>query len=289
MAVIDIKEGYTGEEASGQSDDGKTGTRDASRVFSATVSDPVNDTVDTVKRATGIPRIRDPHPVDSYMRCRRVRVNRESPIFFKIFCDYQAPTYTDDENPLDKPAEISYGDASTVEPIDCDVNGAPICTVNGESFDPPVTREYGDMTLTVVRNQATFDAIGYSAFKNTTNSTAFLGWPTGTVRCFPILGQSVSDGNFDYWVATFMFAFRRGAPLTTDERAWWKRIRHEGFKEKVTFGASSKIVHATDEKRQPTTVPVLLDVNGVKITDPTLAVWLEFQVFASMDLNALYF
>lgn len=72
--------------------------------------------------------------------------------------------------------------------------------------------------------------------------------------------------------------------LTTADKAWYARWRHEGFYHKVdvpiVIGGSTvnfvKIVRAKDDQDKPTTKKVLLDVNGYRIPD-----WISYANLAA--------
>jgi hypothetical protein len=82
--------------------------------------------------------------------------------------------------------------------------------------------------------------------------------------------------------------FRLGI-RTTDDKAWYKRVRNEGFYEKITdaFTSSPILVQATDDNGKAMTRPVLLKSDGTRETDPTNAYWLEFPVYRSLPYQAL--
>ena len=71
---------------------------------------------------------------------------------------------------------------------------------------------------------------------------------------------------------------------TTDAKAWYARVRHEGFYERL---ADDSIVRAVDDNKEPTAKPVLLDADGVRVTEPANTVWLEFPRFNPLPYSGL--
>ena len=71
---------------------------------------------------------------------------------------------------------------------------------------------------------------------------------------------------------------------TTPEKAWYARVRHEGFYEKLSDG---RIVRAIDDNGEPTTKPVLLKEDGTRETVSENAYWLEFKRYQPLPYNVL--
>ena len=291
MAVDLVTERWSGPQAQSESQDGKEGSYRTRRVFDVTVDDPVNDTEETALFATGVPRVRDPHPLSSFLRCVSVSARRASPILWEVDCQYSIPTRDPRRSPLAEPAKISFRSATTEQAIDEDVNGAPLVNVNGEAYDPPLSEPVSDLMMVVTRNQAEFNAIYYQGFKNRVNSDTFLGWPAGTARCVDIEADSVSDEDFQYWTVTYTFHFRGQDRMSSIGRAWWRRIRNEGYLVRAdadgTPNASASPRPKMHDQGEVSPVPVLLKTNGTEETNPASAVWNEHQTKRTAALSAL--
>jgi hypothetical protein len=94
-----------------------------------------------------------------------------------------------------------------------------------------------------------------------------------------------------YWEITAQIQFRYPY-RTTPDKAWYARVRHEGFYEKINVGTKKAIVRAVDGNKEPMTRKVLLDNNGYRLQPPAEgeqqnAVWLEFKLYDSLPFNAL--
>lgn len=244
-----------------------------------------------IERAAGIPRIGDPYKTSTYVRAKNVGSISKGPILSIVSVDFQGEVDRDDENksPVSFKPDISWGDATGVEPIDEDVNGKPIVTATGEPIDG-VTADINDPVVTIKKNFLSFNSYLMYEYRRSTNSDTFLGYPPGMARMIQYSADmNYYDDTQAYWEVTAQIQFRITI-RTTPERAWWKRVRHEGYYCYVDnpFSPGNLIkVRARDENNEPTTRPVLLKADGTQETDPTKAHWLEFQIFKSLPFQAL--
>lgn len=267
-------------------DSGKSGQRTLQRVFD--VIGPATADEIEYELAFGVPRVGDPYGAYLSLWCRSVNTQRVSPILCRVTASYKGNSGTEEQedNPLLQPADISFSTLTSEEAIDEDINGNPIATVNGEPLSG-LTMPISDLACTITRNLAAFNPSSIYLYTNKTNSSSFLGFPSGTLRIADIQARSVFSDSFAYWVVSVTIHARK--PLrTTDDRAWWKRLRHEGF---YIDDGSGNIIRAVDADGQPVTspVPIILDgVNdGEEETDKSVAYWAEFQVFDEIDFNSL--
>lgn len=280
-----VVEQYQGANLTSQLDDnGITGNASVTRVFNVVPDTPTFDVLD-VSAATGIPRNGDIHPSNFALVCRSKNVRQVHPGYFEVECTYTAKTSEPEDeaagNPLEEPAVIEVSAITSEEPIDEDVNGDPIATVNGEPI-VGLTMAVTDMAVKVTRNLPTFNIWSIAAYTNKVNSTTFLGSPAGTVRIMDIQASSELSDEFEYWKVSVTFHIRRGL-RTTDAKAWYKRVKHEGYYVKV----GSDVKRATDSDGNPVVSPVPLKSDGTEETDKSLASFLEFQVYESVDFNAM--
>jgi hypothetical protein len=233
-----------------------------------------------------------------YVYSDGVNTQRVSPIYWIVTYDYngELASLTDGgtDNPLLAPPRIDWDDVETDEAIDEDWDGNPIQTVNGEPIDG-VTVPIPDQTVTIKRNMLIFNSYVQARYRRAVNSDLFLGWPPGTARITKFSASNVTTKEQAYWEITAQIQFR--FPYrTTPERAWYSRVRHEGFYERVQLSgpgnAGTRIVRAVDGNKEPVTKPVLLNAQGFRIQteepgQPVTAHWLEFKKFDSLPFNAL--
>lgn len=250
----------------------------------------VDDSRFDVEQANGIPRIGDNYPGSLFVFCEGLSLQRVSPILTIVSVNYKGeigPTGEED-SPLNAPPEISWSDTETDEPTDEDIDGKPIVNVNGEPIDG-VTMKIADNVVTIKRNFLTFNPYITGQYRHSVSSDAFLGYPAGTARLIRYSAKnSFYQDNLTYWEVTGSIQFRLGI-RTTDDKAWYKRVRNEGFYEKITDPYSNQqiLVQARDDNGKPVTRPVLLKEDGTRETNPDNAHWLEFPVYRSLPYNAL--
>jgi hypothetical protein len=171
------------------------------------------------------------HP-DSYAVCKRRSVDKVGLIFSIVSCEFDGEVGPGglNDNPLNKPVEYEWGQATSTEPIDVDVYGRPIVTVNGEEISG-ITKDISDSVLIMKKNFATFTPWTQQAYLNSVNSDLFAGWLPGTGRMKTLTAPQKKFGNLEYFEVTATIQFRV-AYNTIPARAWWSRSRHEGFYER---------------------------------------------------------
>jgi hypothetical protein len=244
-----------------------------------------------VFQAPGIPAAGSSFPGFPFCYAESAKIQQVSPIFWIVSISYNgeiAPSAgggTASTNPLLAPPKIDWDDVETEEEIDEDFDGNPIVTANNEPIYG-VKAPFPDQTVTIRRNMSFFNSYVQARYRRATNSDTFLGWPPGTARVVKYSGSNVYDATFGYWEVTATIQFRFPYRTTAD-KAWYSRVRHEGFYEKVTVGSGTAIVRAADERGEPVTKPVLLDEDGYRVTDPANTYWLEFKKYDSLPFNAL--
>lgn len=252
-------------------------------------------TVDTdageIESAPGIPQIGDFFPGLIYVYCDSIELTRASPIMSYVSVGYKGEIGPsgDDDSPLNAPPDISWSDTETDEPTDEDINGKPIVTKNGEPIDG-VTMKIADNIVTIKRNFLTFNPYVTGVYRHSVSSDTFLGYPAGTARLIRYNAKNAFyNDNQSYWEVTGSIQFRLGI-RTSDDKAWYKRVRHEGFyvSENNPFNAEEKIiVLARDSNGKPVSRPVLLKEDGTRERNPDNAHWLEFEVYRKLPYNQL--
>jgi len=73
---------------------------------------------------------------------------------------------------------------------------------------------------------------------------------------------------------------------TTPNKAWYARVRHEGFLVRKTVDDPPGRALDADQGRE-TSQPVLLKEDGTEEFDPDNAHFLEFQIYQPLPYNAL--
>jgi hypothetical protein len=286
-----------------QVDDRGWTTATAQIRFNAFVETPDDNEV-TVKADARIPYEKSRHPLFASLSCSGISVDRRGPLHFEVSADYTSPPYKDNpgqgpgeqQGPLSQPTQVSYFTITSEEPIDEDINGSPITTACGEPISG-IARPISDLGVRLAKNFATFDPATFYQFIDCVNSDTFIGFPPGTLRIANISSdeQFYTDENGNsvpYWSVNVEIHARKPY-RTTNEKAWWKRVRHEGYQVRTsTFtpvGSLFAVVRAVDANKEPVSQPVQLDANGFKLADQSQATWREFKVFSEVSFASMGF
>lgn len=282
MAILSVKKGFSGVTAAG--DRSKLTTTATYSVVTDSRSDGPLAVLGAEDPVTGlkIPTPNTPHPDDGFYIAGVPRVSLVCPTFFNVQVPYatrsggaQAWQYSD---PLTEPADISWGDAGSVEQIDTDADGNAIVNVLGEPFDPPIAREYKDPVLTISRNEAAFDQTVKLTYEDTVNASEFWGGAPGRARMVSIVAHKV-NASPAYWVVVYVIQYRMRTPSgVTDLKAWYRRILNQGLTYRPAPG-ESPVATVNGEL-------VLLAADGTK-TDRTNPHWLEFRLFPPANWGIL--
>jgi hypothetical protein len=256
-----------------------------------------------IYQATGIPAAGSSFSEDfPFVYADGASLERVSPVLWMMTVDYNGelgPSERDDpespanpNNPIMAPPRIDWDDVESEEEIDEDFDGKPIQTVNREPIEG-VKALIPDQTVSIKRNMISFSPYVQARYRRAVNSDNFLGWPPGTAKLMKFSASNVFGETGGYWEITAQIRFRYPY-RTTAERAWYARVRHEGFYEKIDISAlgQKRIVRAVDGNKEPMTRKVLLTSAGYRLPEPAegeqqIANWLEFKLYDSLPFNAL--
>jgi len=285
MAAGPALEMWSRQNGTAESPDGRQRILTMQRAFTVTLA--ASDPLEVVYTSSGLPLVGDLYPGTFAIDCKTLTPERVSPIMAIVTVNYSGEAGPSElgSSPIDLPNSIEWGGTTTDEAIDEDWNGKPIVTVNGEPIEG-LTERITDDTVTIERAFLTVNRYALRAYRRATNSDTFLGWPPGTARIMDDNAKAVFVGGvIKYWNVRATIQFRE--PFrTTPDKAWWKRVRHEGVLVRDNPGDDPHI--AWDKKtKTPVTKPVLLKADGTEETDPNNAHWLEFATLGSLPYNAL--
>ncbi len=261
-------------------------------------------TIDDVVQASGIPEAGSSYSaMYPYVFADQTRPQRISPIYWIVTVSYNGEIKlgpgNQPQSPLLTPAKIDWDDVETEEEIDEDYDGNPIVTKNNEPIHG-LKRLFADQTVTIRKNMLVFNPFVQAAYRESVNSDAFLSWAPGTGKMQKLQAVSVKDPNVGgggYWEVTAVIQFR-WPYRTTPDKAWYKRVRHEGYYKRVDIVGPPapgqlpfQIIRAM-RNGEPANRPVLLDENGYQIADveppnTVQAHWLEFKLYNPLPYGAL--
>jgi len=237
--------------------------------------------------ATDIPGINS-YKVGTFIPCIGINIEQRGLTMSLVRVDFDksitlnSTTMDWEQSPLAAPPDIEWSDETSTEPVDQDANGAPIVTVNGEPING-VTIELPDPILTVSRNFATWNPHVIHQYRMSVNSDTFAGFSAGTARLVSAGAKQIIDQTYGaYWRVTARVRFRYPYNTTAD-KAWYARIRHEGFLVKI----GSNIAHALDADNNKVVTPILLKSDGTRETVVASAHWLEFKRYFPLPYSTL--
>ena len=275
-----------------------------------------NATEYDVLQAPGIPAAGSSYDTNfAAVYAGSARPQRQSPTYWIVTVDYNGEVAFGSggnqnnqvQSPLFAPAVVDWDDVEAELEIDEDFDGNPIVTANGEPING-VRRLFADQTVTIKKNMLTFNPYVQARYRHSVNSDSFLGWPAGTAKMMKLRANGVASPDVPgggYYQVTAVIQFRYPYK-TTPEKAWYARIRHEGYYKRVwknvdengqPLDGKTLVIRAT-RAGEPTARPVMLDMIGFEIrpTDPPdentapppiQAYWLEKKLYEPLSYNAL--
>jgi hypothetical protein len=259
-------------------------------------------TVDTtqleVYQANGLPAAGAGFPGFEFVLADNAKLTKVSPIMTIVTVSYSGEVGINSTggsgaggtlapHPIYAPPKIDWDDVEVEEEVDEDFDGKPIVVDGTNEPIRGVRALFPDQTVTIRRNLPFFSPYIQARYRRSTNSDTFLGWPAGTAKLMKLSASNVSDPVIGYWEVTAQVQFRFPYRTTTD-KAWYARIRNEGFYEVIdTSISSTAVVRAKDSNKQDVTKPILLDEFGYRITDPVNTFWRQIKLYDSLPYMAL--
>ena len=238
-----------------------------------------------------------PHPTLNGHYCRSVKVRQASgaPRQWTIDAEYSsAPTKDGDneENPLLRPAKITWRTNQYRQAIDKDITGKAILNSAGDYFDPPVEVDRSRWTASVSKNVATVPSylLDYAdAINNNSFSISGLSVEQYTAKVQDIsISELKIEGEVLYYEFSYSLEFRR-------EKWQPFSILDQGLREKTETTEAGQTVKGLrqimDKGKPPRPVssPVLLDGAGKVLADPTpqRAKFIDFTVYYARSFSVL--
>lgn len=270
------------------SDDGKRKKMSINRCYSI-VCEPDDTWVDVVKAAVDLPEVGDAHEELDRLICTKKTPKRVSPVYFLVDMTFEGEIGPDgiESNPLDDPPDVQWTKQDREEEIDEDINNECVQTEAGERYDN-ISMTICDLVVNVKRNYRYINLPGTYEYLHSVNSDIFLGFAAGIAKLTGFSAKHVIDDTLDmgYWEVNATITFRY--PWRTQaRRAWWKRVKHEGYYEK---DAEGKRIRACDDNKEEVVRPIPLDEDGKKLEDPTdrtQVVFKEYQIYQELPYNSL--
>ena len=180
------------------------------------------------------------YPHTQAIFCTDVGHEPVGPTFSIVPVSYAGELSSDDpdDDPTNKPPEISFGSVTVTEELDEDIDGLPLTNSVGELVTG-ISDDIWDYVLKVKRNFDRFSSYAWRQYaRSYSNDVFYDSWPAGTASLRGFNVRVVNYGtNKVYYETTANIAFRE--PYNTvPARCWWKRYRNEGMYERSTVTAT---------------------------------------------------
>lgn len=302
MAVLNVKRKITGNAAS---IDERTELVDVWTVL----TDSVDDNQMTAANAAGLPLIGDGHsPAAPFATLQARRGRQVSQYLYEVDCIYRSSAggTTQNQNPLDEPAKRRFVGIRSTEIVDwaLDENNNPtVAMVNTAGITIEAPQDMNDGLYTVEWNVADVSFAQIVQYQDAVNSDYWNALP-GQAKVEHFDAVYVITGALNYWTKSISIRFRRGLPagdvgggalhgaIGGPARAWWRRVRNQGRRERIgAFGASALhpgTKEIVDENGATPSEPVPLDANGLAIrTEGAAVIWLEFKRYPTLPFSVL--
>ncbi len=281
MGVLDVTENFTGlgSESHVEPDGKELGV--ATRYFDVMfdLSDVAAIRPFIARADSRIPQLGELHPYQQnnliYVVNQDATVANESSTLFQV-----AVRYREIRNPLDEPPVVEWLSASTMEPIDTDIDGNPILNSSDEPFDPPPTEEFYDLIMRATYNVSFFDPVGASNYKGAVNSDLFRGFAPGLAKVKEYRSRQI-------WTFTGNFYIEVAVELHFRSTGWKRKFLDQGYRIKTGTDSGGKPTYSeiTDDEGNLITEPVLLDGLGQKLADGAPVVRREYWTKKQLPFN----
>lgn len=237
-----------------------------------------------VATAPGIPERWDAHPNerDLFAQDPVAVCNPDKPTLWTVTVTYRSlrtgRPETQHPDPLERPTEYEWDDATEYVYPGFDLDGKPILNSAGDKFEPSIGIPVAMPVLRVTRNEKTFSPSVAYQYAWARNSDSFYGVGAGRALMLPWRAQKVYENGGEYWRVVREIKFRL-PPLDT----WaYLRVLDAGMRERV----DGKLRNITDADGNPATVPMLLNGSGGKLTSGAPQ-WCAFRIYKSAKFGAL--
>lgn len=228
-----------------------------------------------------------PWDVTSICRSRKITQDSDAPWIFHVELQYsnqpldgEKPDQDNDENPLNRPSDISWDSEEVLEALTKDLDNVPILNSARQCYSQAVTAERRRRVITIVKNQETYNDITAEAYEGCVNSVSFLSKAAGKVYCKKISARRTFESNIYFFVVTYVFVY--------DSLGWKTRVVDVGTAEWIDFGDGYVHVPIHNNDGSNITAEVLLNGSGLRATgSPPTPYIKEYRTKNTANFNDL--
>lgn len=196
---------------------------------------------------TGIPEYGSVHPTNGIIRVTSIdaELSGDSLRHYKVTVEYTQKEQADKpDNPLDRSPEIAWSYAEATEPYfldrtpESEKGPKPVTNSAGEPFDQYLERECGTLTITIMRNELTYDAAAIDQYSHTVNSKSVridnTIYDPGTLKLSPVTAtkqrETYTDAQGNPVTVTY---YKKTYVLKASRAGWNHKVLDVGVNERV--------------------------------------------------------
>ncbi len=241
-----------------------------------------------------MPVILAPHPTVPALRCTSVRCTQQtdndpfvwiakvtwaSLVLSRRAANTSADPSKRNENPLLRPAIVSFGTERFQKAATVDINGKAILNSAGDPFETGVLYDDFRPTFTVTRNVPSWSIADWMTATNRVNENTFLGISSGRVRLVNLTGQESFENDTPFYIKTGTFHVSSAANWVID-------VLDCGYQGKTGLG--NKFAISLPDGTKPST-PVRLDGAGTPLNPGDPSHFVGFEIYDTYDFDDLGF
>lgn len=184
------------------------------------------------------------------------------------------------QDPTQEQPQIQWSSSKFQRPaVKDEITGDVIVNSAGDLFNPPIMRDDSRPMLVITRNEATHDPILAANCRDKTNASAWWVFPAKTVKCLDIVGRRVLNQDIGYyWEVEYSWE------INIDD-TWTYQALDQGFSTVV----GGKKLRLTNDDGELISEPALLDGGGLVLPSGASAVYLPYDIYATIDFTIFGF
>ncbi|MEM9414496.1 MAG: hypothetical protein AAGA29_03340, partial [Planctomycetota bacterium] len=270
MSVISVKEKHQDRRAMRT----RSGSKEYTRVFQVETDD-INDGPAVAVDAAGVPASGDTYNGVMFSEKDAAPVDGDDTLF-EVTVSYSnsGGSQAQDEDPLARPADVSFEGSETTEPFFRDVNDKRVINSAGEPFHDFLDRIRSIGSILIERNEATFDDVLMESFRDTTNDATVTikgnGYAAGTLKMGAVTAKERTENDVTYWRVRY--------PISKNRDGWLIRVEDRGFSERL----GNDLKPILDAAGNQVALPWPLNGAGTKRFNPAdLPAIIDFDAYES--------
>lgn len=248
--------------------------REYSVPYRVRTSTPTDSAVVVITALQAVVPIYTPHTEDGYALLKNWSVQEtDLQTCWEATAEYSTSTADPTQqapNPLDEPADITWGSERVEIALQEDLDGESISNSAGDPFDPPLAVETGRQIVTVVKNQAFYTRTFAGLYLYHFNADSIWGLDAGQILMVQFDGKRAIKNGIVYYPWTMQFKFCDYS-MTTWENA---TILDAGFR----YLSGGVYVSINDKNGQPVSKPAPMDGGGLPLVAGADAAFLDFRI-----------